>query len=81
MSKTLLSLAANLVKMSGFPLDRSCFHPRMSRTLLRLAANFKIDNRIVPWDELLGSDIFMNELAHQLSSSGWPARTFEEVRK
>jgi hypothetical protein len=53
----------------------------MSKTLLSLAANFKIDNRIVPWDELLGSDIFMNELTHQLSRSGWPARTFEEIRK
>ena len=52
----------------------------MSKKLLRLAANFQIDNRIVPWDELVGSYIFMNELAHQLSRSGWPARAFEEIR-
>ena len=66
--------------MSHYPFDRS-FHPRMSRTLLRLATDFRMDNRIVPWDELTGSDTIMNELAHQLRRSGWPKRTYEEVRK
>ena len=41
--------------MSHYPFDRS-FHPGMSRTLLRLATDFRMDNRIVPWDELTGSD-------------------------
>ena len=40
-----------------------------------------MDNRIVPWDELTGSDTIMNELAHELRRSGWPERTYEEVRK
>ena len=53
----------------------------MSRTLLRLATDFRMDNRIVPWDELTGSDTIMNELAHQLRRSGWPERTYEEVRQ
>ena len=66
--------------MSHYPFDRS-FHPGMSRCLLRLATNFRMDNRIVPWDELTGSDTIMNELAHQLRRSGWPERTYEEVRK
>ena len=66
--------------MSHYPFDRS-FHPGMSRTLLRLAIDFRMDNRIVPWDELTGSDTIMNELAHQLRRSGWPERTYEEVRK
>ena len=66
--------------MSHHPFDRS-FHPGMSRTLLRLATDFRIDSRIVPWDELTGSDTIMNELAHQLRRSGWPERTYEEVRK
>ena len=66
--------------MSHYPFDRS-FHPGMSRTLLRLATDFRMDNRIVPWDELTGSDTIMNELAHQLRRSGWPERTYEEVRK
>ena len=66
--------------MSHYPFDRS-FHPGMSSTLLRLATNFKMDNRIVPWDDLTGSDTIMNELAHELRRSGWPERTYEEVRK
>ena len=66
--------------MSHYPFDRS-FHPGMSRTLLRLATDFRMDNRIVPWEELTGSDTIMNELAHQLRRSGWPERTYEEVRK
>ena len=66
--------------MSHYPFDRS-FHPGMSSTLLRLAIDFRMDNRIVPWDELTGSDTIMNELAHKLRMSGWPERTYEEVRK
>jgi hypothetical protein len=53
----------------------------MSRSLLRLAANFRVDNILVPWDELISSDTLLNELAHALSRSGWPSRTFEEIRK
>jgi hypothetical protein len=66
--------------MSHYPFDRS-FHPGMSRTLLSLATDFRMDNRIVPWDELTGSDTIMNELAHELRRRGWPERTYEEVRK
>ena len=57
------------------------FHPSMSKLLLSLAANFEIDNRIVPWDELISSDTVLNELGHALARSGWPRRTFEEIRK
>ena len=66
--------------MSHYPFDRS-FHPGMSSTLLSLVTDFRMDNRIVPWDELICSDTIMNELAHQLRRSGWPERTYEEVRK
>ena len=66
--------------MSHYPFDRS-FHPEMSSTLLRLATDFRMDNRIVPWDELTSSDTIMNELAHELRRSGWPERTYEKVRK
>ena len=38
-------------------------------------------NRIVPWDELISSDTLLNELGHALTRSGWPPRTFEEIRK
>ena len=73
-------MQCSVVEMSHYPFDRS-FHPGMSRTLLRLATDFRMDNRIVPWDELTDSDTIMNELAHQLRRSGWPERTYEEVRK
>ena len=66
--------------MSHYPFNRS-FHPGMSSTLLSLVTDFRMDNRIVPWDKLTGSDTIMNELAHQLRRSGWPERTYEEVRK
>ena len=66
--------------MSHYPFDRS-FHSEMSSTLLSLATDFRMDNRIVPWDELTGSYTIMNELAHQLCRSGWPERTYEEVRQ
>ena len=57
------------------------FHSGMSKCLLRLAANFEIDNRIVPRDKLISSDTVLNELGHALARSGWPRRTFEEIRK
>ena len=66
--------------MSHYPFDRS-FHSGMSECLLRLASNFKIDNRIVSWDELISSDTLLNEVAHALARKGWPARTYEEIRK
>ena len=53
----------------------------MSERLLRLAANFEIDNRIVSWDELISSDTILSELGHQLTRFGWPERTFEEISK
>ena len=66
--------------MSRYPFDRS-FHSRMFECLLRLAADFRVDNRLVLWEEFISSDTLLNELAHALSRSGWPSRTFEEIRK
>ena len=53
----------------------------MSKCLLRLATDFRMDNRIVPWDDLINSDTILNEFAHSLRRSGWPERTYEEVHK
>ena len=52
----------------------------MSECLLHLAADFRVDNILVPWEELISSETLLNELAHALSRSGWPSRTFEEIR-
>jgi hypothetical protein len=54
----------------------------MSRDLLQISTDFRVDNRIVPWDELLNSDNLLNELAHALRRKrGWPLRTPEEIRQ
>lgn len=67
--------------MSRFPEDRS-FLEIMSKQLLWLTGNFTVDNRTVPFEELLSSDTLLTELAHQLSRRhGWPLRTHEEVRQ
>ena len=66
--------------MSGFPLDRS-FTPRMSERLLQFAAEFKVDNKLVPWDELISYPPHLLELAAALYRQGWPSRTWEEVRE
>jgi hypothetical protein len=53
----------------------------MSQRLLWLAGDFNIDNRIVQWEELLGSDTLLNELGIRLSRRGWPSRTPKEIRQ
>jgi hypothetical protein len=53
----------------------------MSERLLWLAGDFKVDNRIVLWDELISTDTLLNELGHALTRCGWPRRTFEEIRQ
>ena len=68
-------------KMSSrFPDDRS-FQLFMSEKLLRLASDFKVDNRVVPWDELISSDTLLTELGHALRRCGWPLRTHAEIRQ
>ena len=66
--------------MSGYPFDRS-FHPSMSKCLLDLAADFKIDNILVPCEKLISTDTLLNELARALSRCGWPSRTIEVIRE
>jgi hypothetical protein len=53
----------------------------MSKCLLNLAANFRVDNILVPWEKLISTDTLPNELAHALSRCRWPSRTFEEIRE
>jgi hypothetical protein len=54
----------------------------MSEELLLLAIDFRVDNRLVPWDELIGSDTLLTELGYALTRSGpWPLRTAAEIRQ
>ena len=66
--------------MSGFPSDRS-FCPTMAKRLLELAAEFKVDNKLVPWDELISYPPHLGELSASLTRKGWPSRTWKEVRE
>lgn len=73
------SLTISSGKMSSsFPDDRR-FWSGMSRELLWLAGDFKVDNRIVPWDELISSDTLLTELSHQLYKCNFPLRTSTEI--
>ena len=65
---------------SGFPDDRR-FWSGMSQKLLWLAGDFKVDNRIVPWDELIISNTILTELGHQLRRCRSPLRTSAEIRQ
>lgn len=44
-----------------------------------LVGDFKVDNRIVPWDELISSDTLLTELSHQLYKCNFPLRTSTEI--
>src|SRR5664279_2282936 len=66
--------------MSRFPLDHS-FIKSMTERLLWCAGEFRVDNKIVPFEELLSSDTLLTELGAALRRHGWPSRTPEEIRQ
>jgi hypothetical protein len=53
----------------------------MSEQLLWLAGDFKVDERLVPWEDLISSDTLLTELGHRLRRCGWPLRNFAEIRQ
>ena len=53
--------------MSGYPADRS-FHRNMSQRLVWLAGDFRVDNRQIPWEELISSDTLLTQLGVALHS-------------
>ena len=71
--------------MSAFPLDHS-FIKSMCERLLRFDAEFRVDNKLVPFEELLGSDTLLIELgaAFQVAIEdprGNTARTYQVALK
>ena len=66
--------------MSSLPSDR-CFMPGMSAALLRLAAEFKVDNKEVPFEDIVTHPPHLRELSAKLSRRGWPVRTWSEIQK
>ena len=53
----------------------------MSEGLLRYTAEFRIDNKILLFEELLSSDTLFTELGAALHRHGWPSKTPEEIRQ
>ena len=66
--------------MSSFPFDRS-FSCYMSECLLRCVADFKVDNKLVPWEEIISYPAHLTELSAMLCRQGWPLRTGKEIRE
>ena len=67
-------------KMSGYPHDRS-FLDFQSESLVKCAAEFRVDNKLVEWEELISSDTLLTEIDAILwKKSCWLCRTPQEIR-
>ena len=72
--------------MSGFHPYRS-FLPHQSELLLECAAAFRVDNKLVPWEELISSDSLLTEIDATLVRRStrlkpyWAHRTPREIRQ
>lgn len=66
--------------MSGFPEDRS-FSYGMAEELLFCAGDFWVNNRLVPYEELISSDTLLGHLGTALQKRKWPLRTPQELRQ
>ena len=67
--------------MSGFPPYRS-FLPHESERLVKCAAEFRVDNKLVSWEELISSDSFLAEIDAILwRKNYWAHRTPQEIRQ
>ena len=72
--------------MSGFRPYRS-FLPHQSELLLECATEFRVDNKLVPWEELISSDSLLTEIDATLVSRStrlkpyWAHRTPREIRQ
>ena len=59
--------------------DNRSFPPGMSVALLECATNFRRDNDIVPFEELLSSDTLLTEVGRGVCRKGWSWRTPDEL--
>ena len=70
--------------MSSCPRDGS-WDPNFSERLVKGAAEFRVDNILVPWEELVSSDSLLVELGESLRKKGcwpcWPHSTPQEIRQ
>ena len=66
--------------MSRFPSDGS-FPGGMSALLLRFTAEFKVDNKDIPFEDIVSHPPHLRELSAKLARHGWPWRSWKEIEK
>ena len=66
--------------MSSFPSDGS-FPGGMSALLLRFTAEFKVDNKEIPFEDIVSHPPHLRELSAKLVRHGWPRRDSKEIEK
>ena len=66
--------------MSRFPSDGS-FPGGMSALLLSFTAEFKVDNKEIPFEDIVSHPPHLRELSAKLVRHGWPWRNWKEIEK
>ena len=66
--------------MSSFPSDGS-FPGGMSALLLQFTVDFKVDNKKIPFQEIVSHPPYLRELSAKLARHGWPWRNYKEIEK
>ena len=66
--------------MSSFPSDGS-FPGGMSALLLRFTAEFKVDDKEIPFEDIVSHPPHLRELSAKLVRHGWPCRNWKEIEK
>ena len=66
--------------MSSFASDGS-FPAGMSALLLKSTAEFKVDNKEIPFEDIVSHPPHLRELSAKLARHGWPWRNYKEIEK
>ena len=66
--------------MSSFPSDGS-FPGGMSALLLQFTVDFKVDNKKIPFEDIVSHPPYLRELSAKLVRHGWPRRDSKEIEK
>ena len=66
--------------MSRYNSDGS-FPAGMSALLLKFTAEFKVDNKEIPFEDIVSHPPYLRELSAKLVRHGWPCRNWKEIEK
>ena len=53
----------------------------MSALLLKFTAEFKVDNKEIPFEDIVSHPSHLRELSAKLARHGWPWRNYKEIEK